>query len=110
MSGNAKNTINTSELYETEDINANNDRISSELIKEGFRANLEPLNEQMSNLTQLLYQLIHDSSAGSRIHVPQTGSSLEGETGTSRTALGPANGGTRATYDNPDSTGKENMS
>ena len=40
-----------------------NDRISPELIEERIRENLEPLKEQILNLTQLLHQLINDNLA-----------------------------------------------
>ena len=47
LSINAKNVANCSEQSDVEEINANNDRISRELIQEKIRANLEPLIAQI---------------------------------------------------------------
>ena len=86
-------------------ISMNDDQISIDLIEERIGANLETLNEQIWNATQLINQLIWDSSAkttptaGSRTHRAQTGPSLEKEPGTSRTARGMALGAMRATCD-----------
>ena len=55
---NAANIINASETYDAGEINGNNDRISPELIEERLRCNLEPQNQQISTLTQLLKQLV----------------------------------------------------
>ena len=86
MSVNAKYATNTSEPYDTEKIIENNDQISSELIEENIRANLEPLNEHIFTIIQLLNQLIQNNSAkttptaGSCTHRPQTGISQNRET------------------------------
>ena len=58
MPMNAEDATNASESYDAEEINAGNDRISTELIEERIRAYLETLNEQIMTLTQLLNQLI----------------------------------------------------
>ena len=64
--------------------------MSPELIQKMMRANLEPLNEQISTFPQLLKQLIQDnlakttSTEGSRAHRPHTGPSPNKEIGTSR--------------------------
>ena len=90
MSVNAENTANAFETYEAEKNSANSKKISTELIEERIRANLKPLSEQISTLTQLLNQVIQDNSAqttptaGSRTHRPQTGPSLNREIETSR--------------------------
>ena len=57
---NAANIINASESYDAEEINGNSDRILPELIDERLRCNLEPLNQHISTLTQLLKQLVQD--------------------------------------------------
>ena len=61
MSINAENVTNASKQSNAEESNANNDRVLQELIDERMRANLEPFYEQISNLTQLLNQLINDT-------------------------------------------------
>ena len=63
MSVNAEKITNASKQFKAEESNANNDRVSQDLIEERMRANLEPFYEQISNLTQLLNQLIHDNSS-----------------------------------------------
>ena len=45
---NAESIANLSEQADIEKINANNDRISPELIEEKIKANLEHANEQIS--------------------------------------------------------------
>ena len=63
MSLNVKNLNNASKLFDNEENNINDDRISPELIEERLRENLEPFKEQFSYTTQLLNQLIYDNSA-----------------------------------------------
>ena len=65
----------------TENNNVGNGQISPELIEEGIKTNLAPLNEQISTLQQLLKQLINKNSAktsptpGSHAHRPCTSTS-----------------------------------
>ena len=67
---------NASQQSDAEEISRNNNRISSEPVDKRIRATLEHLNEQISNLMQLISQLIQNSSAkanptaGSRAHRP----------------------------------------
>ena len=74
-------TANASETYYAEKISVFNGRISTELVEEKNRANLKPINEQISTLTQLFNQLIQNKlaksapTAVSRTHRPQTGPS-----------------------------------
>ena len=74
--------------------------VSSNLIEEGTKANLELLNEQISTLIQLLNQLIQGNSACKsptavhRTQRAQTGSSPGSEFGISRTLPGTAIGST----------------
>ena len=83
-----------SEKSDGEENNASNDRVSPELeqLEEGITANMEPLNEQISTLTQLLNQLIHDNSAKSTptarscAHRPHKRRPLDRETGAPRTS------------------------
>ena len=69
-----------------------------DVIEERIKANLEPLNEQISTLTQLLNQLIQENSAcnsptgGPRTHRTQSEHSPSGEVGTSRTLPGSVSG------------------
>ena len=104
MPMNAEDATNASESYDAEEINAGNDRISTELIEERIRAYLETLNEQIMTLTQLLNQLIHVNylkakttpTASSHTHRSQTALSLDRETAVSRTA--PATIATEISY------------
>ena len=48
MSVHADNVVNASEQSDAEEINVNNDRVSSKLLEERIRANLEPLKSQPS--------------------------------------------------------------
>ena len=90
LSVNEEKATNASKKYDAEEINISKDQISPELIEEKIRANLEPLNEQILTLSQLLNQLIQDNSAkatpmaGSQTHRWQTGLSLARETRVSR--------------------------
>ena len=94
MPVNAENATNASQSYDAEEINADNDQISTELIEERIRAHLETLNEQIMTLTQLLNQLIHVNylkekttpTASSHTHRPPAALSLDSETGVSRTS------------------------
>ena len=78
MSVDAENVTNASEQSEAEEINASNDQVLPEPFEETIKANLEPLDEQNSTLTQLLNELIQDKWAktnrtvGCFAHHPQT--------------------------------------
>ena len=63
MSVNIENTIGATEISDAERTDKTMTIVSSDLIEEKVRANLEPLNDQKSTLTQLLNQLIKDSLA-----------------------------------------------
>ena len=52
MSLNAGNLNRTSGQSEVEEINDNNYRVSPEVFEGRIRAKLEPVNEQISNITQ----------------------------------------------------------
>ena len=58
MSINTENTIDASETRGAERIVGSSNRISLEVFEERIRVDLEPLNEQILILTQLLNQLI----------------------------------------------------
>ena len=60
---NVENSTSVSEMYDAEEISANNDRISTELIKEKSRDNFELVNEYVSTLTLLHDKLIQNGSA-----------------------------------------------
>ena len=60
---NPGNLINASEQSNAKENITRNHQISSEVIKERIRANLEPLNEQILNFTQLLHQQIIENLA-----------------------------------------------
>ena len=91
LSVNVENLIIASEQSDAEDESAINDSVSPELIDERIRANLEPLNEQISSLTLSLNHMIYNNSARTtaaasyRAHRPQAGLSLHWESGASRT-------------------------
>ena len=74
---NTENTIDASEANHTERPSETIPGISYDVIEEWIRANLEPLDVQISTRTHLLNQLIHDNSAkttpmaGPRTHRPQ---------------------------------------
>ena len=65
--------------------------VSSDLIEDNIRANLEPTNTQISTLTQLLNHTIQDNpakttlTAGSYTHRPPNEPSLSREAETSKT-------------------------
>ena len=61
MSVGAENTVDTSAPRDSERIEEPNNGISHELIEEKIKANLGPLNKQLSTLTQLQYQLIQET-------------------------------------------------
>ena len=63
MSINVEKLTRAFEQSGAEDNKTNNDRVLPELNKERIKTNLEPLNEQISNLTQSLSQLIDENSA-----------------------------------------------
>ena len=92
MTVSAGNTENASETYDAKKINSNKNQVLREVVETRIRANLEPLNQQILNITQLLAQLIQDNSGkttpmvASRTHCPQTGSSFNSETGASKTS------------------------
>ena len=77
-----------------------------DLIEESIKANLEPLSEQISMLTQLLNQRIHKSwarnspTAGPRTQQTQSGYSPSNEPVTSRALPGSAIGSTGFLPDN----------
>ena len=85
----------------TEDFGRNIDLILPQLIEERIKANLEPLNEQISTLTQLLNQLIQNNSAKTplSIHRPQTVPSFNREAEVSRNLSDMVIGGTRFSLD-----------
>ena len=58
----AENLTSASGHFDAEANSVNNERISLQPIEERSRANLEPLLEEILNLTQLLNQLIHQNS------------------------------------------------
>ena len=86
-----KNVANALEQTDAENINANLDPISSELIEENIRANLEHFDEHISTHTQSPYQLIQESSAKTNqtancyAHRSQTAPSLDRESRASKT-------------------------
>ena len=63
MSARAQNITNVSASSKPEHIGEPTNWIPHHLIEEGTKANLGPLNEQISTLTRLLNQLIQESSA-----------------------------------------------
>ena len=63
ISVNAENTVNASASSDPERVETPANRISHDLIEEIIKAHLGPLNEKISTLTQLLNQLIQESSA-----------------------------------------------
>ena len=73
-----ENNGDAPEVHDAERIDEATTRISPEPIKERIRAYLEPLNAQLSRLTQSKNQLIQDNSAKTtptaspRTHYPQT--------------------------------------
>ena len=85
MSVNTQNTAGTSKTRGAEDVDKNINWILPELTEKRIRANLEPLNEQISPLTQLLNQLIQVNStktiptASSCTHRSQTEPSFNKE-------------------------------
>ena len=62
MSMSAENTAGGSALRDPERIEGPDDGILHELIEEGIKANLRPLIDQLSTLTQLLNLLIQESA------------------------------------------------
>ena len=83
----ARNIANASKQADVKKINANKDPISTEFLEKRIRTNLEPLNVQISTVTQLLNQIIQDilakttPTAGTRTHHPQTRPSPDSATG-----------------------------
>ena len=63
MSLGTENTAATPTTREPEQAEEPTNGISHDLIKERIRANLNPLNDQISRLTQVLKQLIQEISA-----------------------------------------------
>ena len=63
MSLNPENILDASEGFNREKTSETVTEVFPDLIHEKIRANLEPLNAQISTLTQLLDQLIQDNSA-----------------------------------------------
>ena len=63
MPVNAENTADALEARDWERTGETISGTSADLIEERIKANLEPLNPQISTLTQLLSQLIQDNSA-----------------------------------------------
>ena len=94
MSVSAENTTDTSTPRNQEGIKKPNKGISHKLIEERIKANLGPLNEQISTLNQLLNQLTQERSArnsqAADIHtqLAQPRRSSSSETGTSRALSG----------------------
>ena len=91
MSVNAENITHASETMAKISTQTT---ISPEVFEEKIVANLEPLNEQISTLTQLPNQLIHDNSAKTtpvasfRTLGPQMGPPLNVKIGASKTSPG----------------------
>ena len=56
-----ENTVDVSETRGVDEIDGNINRLSFQLYGKIIRTNLEPLNEQISTLTQLLNQLVQDN-------------------------------------------------
>ena len=86
---NVENLTDASEQSHAEETNVKNYQVSPVLLEEKIRATLEPLNVQISNLTQVLNQLIHDNktiTGSSHVHCQHTGSSLDMETGVARSS------------------------
>ena len=100
MSVNTENTADTPEVRDAEKADKPITENSPDQIEEGIRANLEPVNAQISTLTQLLTQLIQNKSArnsstvGPRTHRTQPGHSLDSDMGISRTLPGTTIGST----------------
>ena len=69
-----KSATKASKQCGSAEISTNDYRISSELVKERIRANFKSLNEQISNLNQLLNQLIQDNSTKT---IPTAGSGTD---------------------------------
>ena len=97
------NVTKASEQTEAEGINGNNDQISSEFIDQKFRTNLQPVTEQISNINQLLNQLVPENSekltatVGPRTYHPKKRLSPEGQPVASKITPGLARGGSRDT-------------
>ena len=74
MSVNAENSADAPAALDSDRADERITRVLSDLIEERIKANLEPLNEQFSTLTQLLSQLIQEKwalnspTAGPRTH------------------------------------------
>ena len=62
MSAHEEQPIEASGTYRAERIDKASTEFSSDLIEERVKANLEPLHEQISTLTQLMNKLIQDNS------------------------------------------------
>ena len=60
---NAESSIDAPVAHDSERADELITRVSPDVIVENIKANLEPLNEQISTLTQLLIQLIHENLA-----------------------------------------------
>ena len=89
---NVENSNNASEQSDAEDENPNIEWVSAPFVAKIFRANWEPLNKQISSLTQLLNLWIPDNAekttwtASSCANRPHTGTLLGGKTGGTKTA------------------------
>ena len=79
MSMNSGNIFDSAQPSDVERIREASTGVSSDLIKKRIRANLQPLNAQISTLVYFLNQLIQENlaettpTAAYRTHCPQAG-------------------------------------
>ena len=104
VSVNTESTIDASKKCNVEKIEEIITGAPSDLTEERIRANLEPLNAQISTLIQLLNHLTSNCLAKTNpttsTHRPQIEPSLSRETGTSRNLTGAIIRGTGLSTDN----------
>ena len=97
---NAENTTGASAGRDPENVDETFNGVSPNVIEERIKANLQPLNERISTLIELLNQLVKETlarnsaTAGPRAQQTQSRPSFSSELGTSRTPSGSANGST----------------
>ena len=92
VSVNAKNTTDAPAARDLEKVDVCIKGVSPDLIEERIKANLEPLNEQISTLIELLNQLIQKKTRHIIPHQTQSRHSPSGEERTVRTLPGSASG------------------
>ena len=106
ISVNAENTFDAAAARDLEREDELINGASPDTLEEMIKTNLEPLNEQIFTLTQLLNKLIQESSvrysptAGSPTQQTQSRHLPSNEAGTYRSVLASANGSTGYPLDN----------